>query len=118
MPIQEGVNDLYYEWALGESGWNAQMDSNILKIGAFLSINVIDRDLTVPSGSPANGDCYIPATAATGLWAGEDGNIAVWRDDLSQWEFYVPPIGLLAFVNDEDKLIVMKDAGWSVGIAI
>ena len=32
--------------------------------------SVIDKDLTTPPGSPAEGDCYIVAATGTGAWTG------------------------------------------------
>jgi hypothetical protein len=109
--------NLQHSWDLGESGWNTGMDANLLRLGhAGIHLSVKDRDLTAPPGSPAEGDTYIPAATATGDWATHEGDVAVW--DGSEWLFYVPRTGWLAFVEDEEKISVYKSGAWSAGVAI
>ena len=107
---------LTYAWTLGESGWNDGMDSNLKRVGAVLGLSVKDRDLTAPPASPVNGDRYIIPAAATGVWAGKTNQIAVRINDA--WEYHVPKIGWLCFIEDEAKLSAFKAAGWSAGLAI
>lgn len=78
-------------------------------IDAILNTGVIDKDLTTPPGSPATGDVYIPATGATGAWAGKDNQIA-WYD--ASWRFLVPKEGLTLWVKDEDKLYSYSGTAW------
>lgn len=119
MPAKTEPNSgLKYGWNLGESGWNTDMDDNLFKIGTVLQLSILDRDLTAPPGSPANGDRYIVASGATGAWAGQDGNVAVWDAAAAAWRFYVPAIGWLAYIEDEQVLSAYKSTGWSAGIAI
>lgn len=113
----EGRFGLQYGWTLGESGWNVGIDANLLKLGRVgVHLSVKDRDLIAPPGSPTSGDTYIVAASATGAWASHDGHVAVW--DGSTWAFYTPRIGWVAYVEDEEKLIAYKAAGWSAGITI
>ena len=113
----EPRSGLKYGWALGESGWNNEMDANLKAIGRFAyHLSVKDRNLTAPPGSPASGDTYIVAASATGAWAGKDGQVALW--DGAAWVFGVPRLGWLCYVEDEEKLSAYKAGGWSAGIAI
>jgi len=107
---------LIYGWSLGESGWNAGMDNNLKKLGAVVGLSVKDRDLTTPPAGPVDGDRYIVPAAATGVWAGKTGQIAVRIAGV--WEFQVPKVGWLCFIEDEAVLSVYKSSGWSAGIAI
>lgn len=79
-------------------------------LDALVQIGVLDRDLTVPPGTPADGDCYIVAAAATGAWAGRDGRLAAWQDGV--WMFYAPREGWVAWVADEDALVAWDGAAW------
>ena len=45
-------------------------------LDGLVQLAVLDRDLTAPPGSPADGDRYIVASGATGDWAGWDLNVA------------------------------------------
>lgn len=108
---------LSYGWSLGESGWNTGMDANLLKIArAGVHLSVKDRDITAPPGAPASGDTYIVGTSATGDWATHDGEVAVW--DGADWVFYVPRIGWVTYIEDEEVLSVFKSGGWSAGVAV
>lgn len=83
----------------------------LLRLDALVQLAVIDRDLTAPPGSPSDGDRYIPASGATGDWAGWDLNIAWYVDGV--WSKLVPREGWLAWVADEDALLVWDGAAWS-----
>lgn len=114
----ESVLGLSYGWTLGESGWNQQMDANLLKLGATAQIAVINRITTTPPATPASGDRYIVAAAATGAWAGKDGQLAVWRASLNAWEFYAPKAGWLCVVIAEAKLVYYTGSAWSAGVVL
>lgn len=107
---------LTYGWTLGESGWKDGMDTNLKKLGAVVGLSVKDRDLATPPASPADGDRYIVPAGATGAWSGRTNQIAVRIG--GAWEFHVPRVGWLCFVEDEAVLSAYKAAGWSPGIAI
>jgi hypothetical protein len=82
----------------------------ILDLDALVQISVLDRDLTVPPGSPVDGQRYIVKTAATGAWAGQDNKIAVRRDGI--WVFYPANEGWLSWVADEDILVAWSGTAW------
>lgn len=107
---------LTYGWTLGESGWKDGMDANLKKLGAVVGLSVKDRDIVTPPASPADGDRYIVPAAATGAWSGRTNQIAVRIG--GAWEFHVPKVGWLCFIEDEAVLSAYKAAGWSPGIAI
>lgn len=89
---------LNYDWTLGESGWGTGMNANLKRLGAVVSLSVKDRDLATPPASPVNGDRYLISAGA--------------------WEYHIPKIGWLCFVEDEAVLSAYKATGWSPGIAI
>jgi len=88
MPASQEPNvGLYYGWALGESGWNVQMDSNLKAIGALLALGVLSATTGTPPGSPASGDRYlVPASGTTGAWVGVEGKLVAW--DGSVWQAF------------------------------
>ena len=83
----------------------------LLRLDALVQLSVKDRDLTAPPGAPADGDRYIPASGATGAWAGWDLNIAWFIDGV--WTKLVPREGWRAWVDDEDLLLVWDGAAWA-----
>lgn len=111
----EPRSSLKYGWPLGESGWNVDMDANLLRLGRFgFHLSVKDRDLSTPPGSPSAGDCYIVGPSPTGGWAGQVNSVAVWSG--AAWVFGVPRAGWTAYIEDEEVLSVYKSS-WSAGVS-
>lgn len=79
-------------------------------LDGLVQLAVLDRDLTAPPGSPADGDRYIVASGATGDWAGWDLNVALWTD--GAWLRLPPRVGWRAWVEDESVLLVYNGTGW------
>jgi len=82
----------------------------LTRLDILAHLTILDRDLSVPPGAPGEGDAYLVASGAMGEWVGQDSKIATYVDDA--WAFYVPYIGLLAFVADEGTLAVCTSIGW------
>ncbi len=84
-------------------------------LDAVVQLSVLDRDLMAPPASPADGDRYIVASGATGLWAGWDLNVTTWVDGV--WMRLVPRPGWLAWIADEATFFVWNGSVWqSVGV--
>jgi len=81
-------------------------------IDGLVQISVRDRNLAAPPGSPAEGDRYIVAPGATGLWAGWDGDVAMWAD--GAWLRLPARQGWFAWVEDEARALVRGASGWLV----
>lgn len=79
-------------------------------LDGVVQASAADKDLTAPPGSPTTGDAYIVASGASGLWAGHEGELAVWHD--TAWFFYAPAAGWLVYVEDESTLYVYDGASW------
>jgi hypothetical protein len=78
--------------------------------------SVIDKDLTTPPISPAEGDCYIVAATGTGAWTGWDNRIVRYID--GEWRSYLPGAGSgdgwLVYVQDEANLYVFNGSAWTL----
>ena len=83
----------------------------IRALDAIVQIAVADRDTAAPPPSPAEGIRYIVATGATGDWTGHDGKVAAFQD--GAWLFYAPKEGWLAWISDEDTMVVWDGAAWA-----
>jgi nitrous oxidase accessory protein NosD len=72
---------------------------------------VLDR-LSAPPVSPApvKGSVYIVTPTASGLWATHEKDFALY--DGTNWIFYTPDEGTVAWVNDEATLYIYKSAAW------
>src|ERR1700753_3665001 len=82
----------------------------LVQLDALLYARILDRDLTTPPASPADGDTYLIKATATGLWTGQSNKIAAALD--GAWRFYAPFTGLSLYVVDEQKLIVFDGTSW------
>ena len=69
-------------------------------LDALVQLAVKERDRTAPPASPAEGDRYLVGADATGAFAGQDGQIALF--DLGAWRFFTPRAGWRAYVEAED----------------
>ena len=78
----------------------------------MVQLSVLDRDLTTPPGSPIDGDRYIVASGATGLWAGWDLNVTTWVDGV--WMRLVPRPGWLVWIADEATVAVWTGTIWKL----
>ena len=65
---------------------------------------------------PTEGDRYLVGTDATGAFAGQEGQIALF--DLGAWRFFVPHAGWLAHVEAEDCSSSSDGAQWKTSGAV
>jgi len=82
----------------------------LLILDAIVHLSVLDRDLTEPPGSPADGARYLIGSGATGAWAAKDLNIAVWQS--GAWYIYVPRPGWTTYVEDEGLSLTYDGVSW------
>jgi hypothetical protein len=80
-------------------------------LDGMVQLGVLSRTLAAPPGSPVDGDRYIVASGATGLWAGWDLNIAFWTD--GAWLRLVPRRGWLAWSVADAALYVWTGTAWA-----
>jgi hypothetical protein len=83
----------------------------LTELDALIAARFLDRDLTSPPSTSADGDAYLVKAAATDAWAGQDGKIAYCLD--GGWRFYPPFAGLIALVMDENKFIAFDGSLWN-----
>jgi hypothetical protein len=79
-------------------------------LDGLVQLSVLDRDMTAPPGSPADGDRYIVGSSASGDWAGWDLNVALWTD--GAWLRLPPRTGWRAWIEDENVLLVYDGSSW------
>lgn len=72
---------------------------------------VKSRTTATPPGSPAEGDSYIVAPAATGAWAGKDNRLATFAN--GGWSFLAPADGWTLFVLDAAELALFRSGAWA-----
>ncbi|HCA27477.1 MAG TPA: hypothetical protein DEP05_07555 [Betaproteobacteria bacterium] len=83
-------------------------------LDVLAQLNILDRDLSTPPASPADGDRYIVAAMANGDWTGKEDQVAAWQDNA--WRLYAPRQGWLAWIADEGIILSYDGSSW-VGVA-
>lgn len=82
----------------------------IRNLDTLVQLSVLDRHLSAPPVSPADGSRYLVAAGGAGSWAGQDDRIATWQD--GAWAFFAPKAGWLLWVADETRLISFDGTTW------
>lgn len=99
---------------------NAQVliNKNSLIAAFMMQPTVINMTVTAPPGSPVNGDAYVVASPATGLFAGHEDDFALWFAEIAEWLFITPRDGW--FTHDLDTgtdqvyTLVSSNGSWGV----
>jgi hypothetical protein len=79
-------------------------------LDALVQLAVKERNRTAPPAAPAEGDRFLVGAGATGAFASQEGNIALF--DLESWRFFTPRPGWLAYVEAEDLLVLFDGSEW------
>jgi hypothetical protein len=82
----------------------------VQRLDATVQLSVKDRHLTNPPGAPSDGDRYIVASGGSGDWASWDLNIAWYVDGV--WTKLVPRGGWIAYLEDENLVLIHDGADW------
>ncbi len=82
----------------------------VMRLDLLVQLTVDDRSLTAPPVSPTEGQRFIVAVGAVGVWAGQAGQIALWLDGV--WQFVAPQDGWRAWVLAEGQEVVFDGTTW------
>lgn len=76
----------------------------------MVQLSVKARGLSNPPVSPVLGDRYIVPAGASGAWAGQTGNIALFETGI--WQFFTPLAGWQAYVVADAAMAVYNGTTW------
>ena len=79
--------------------------------------SVISSTLSTPPASPSDQDTYIVAAGATGAWAGQSNNIAIWSSFYRIWFFIIPRTGWFVYITSTSYLVVWNGAAWTSSVS-
>lgn len=96
--------------AAGQAQKHVTINEAVRALDALVQLSVASRALSAPPANPTEGVRHIVAVSPTGVWSGHAGRIAAFQD--GGWMIYSPKEGWLAWVEDEDKLLVFDGANW------
>ncbi|MEL7028083.1 MAG: DUF2793 domain-containing protein [Pseudomonadota bacterium] len=86
------------------------VNESLRALDALVHLSVLSRTVSAPPGSPAEGDRYLVASAASGDWAGQEGRIAAYQD--GAWAFFTPKTGWRLYSVAEDAAIFFDGTAW------
>lgn len=111
MPMNTGPNlGMNYGWDLGESGWKAGMDANLLKLDAVVNgavLNIVNTPV-----STSDGVRYIVGSSPTGDFTGKAGNLAVRIN--GSWSFYEPSLGWAVYNLQNNQTYRFNGSTWII----
>jgi len=99
----------------GQTGGEALFNEGMNKLDGMALLHFKDRDLTAPPGGESAGDVYLVKATATGDWAGQDADIAIYN---SGWKFVTPSEGMRAWVDNENLIIWYNGSAWVSIVAV
>lgn len=82
-----------------------------------IQLAVTNQTTTTPPGSPTDGDRYIVGSSATGVWAGEDENVACYVG--TDWHYLTPQEGWEVYDQAKKTRYRYEGSNWvNTGVAI
>jgi len=79
-------------------------------LDVLVQLTVSAFDATTPPSLPIEGEVHALGVGASGAWAGQDGNLAVYVD--GAWQFHVPQPGWAATRAGANSLRVWTGSAW------
>lgn len=114
MALSNGSNlHLLVDGGIGETHYNA-LTAQWRAFDALIQANVISSAISTPPATPADGDCYVIPSGATGVWSTHVGHIARYSSKLTAWEFYTPKNGWTVFSVAADVFLKYTGSAWAV----
>src|SRR2546423_1212240 len=100
----------------GELLPDVTLNETLRLLDTLVQLAIVDRDLTAPPGSPAEGQRWIVKATPTGAWGGHANHIAAWQD--GGWVFCEPQTGWFAYVIDEGAMLAWSGSAWVSALAM
>lgn len=85
----------------------------LIRLDGLAQLVLKSVDLSVPPGVALSGDCYGVPTGASGAWAGQDGQIALYSN--GGWLFVHPKAGWQGWVADRRQEAIYDGERWIGG---
>jgi hypothetical protein len=99
--------------AAGQLQKHVTLNAALSRLDSLMHLSVVSRSVAEQPVDPDEGCAWLVPTGATGIDWGtlEEGAVAVFED--GGWSEVRPPVGAIALVADEDRLIVRTAGGWT-----
>lgn len=88
------------------------VNESLRRLDALVQLSAVSASETTQPGGPSDGDCYILPSGKSGdAWGSmSDYAIAYYVD--GAWTQLTPKPGFIAFVQDDEELVIYADGGW------
>ncbi len=73
---------------------------------------VVSATTPTPPAQPGQEDQYLLPAACTGVWAGHDAQVAIWRGAADGWLFVSTPFGSQCNAADTNRSWLLTSSGW------
>lgn len=104
--------DLPYLQA-GQMQKHVTLNEALTRLDALVQCAVLSRSAAAQPAAPDDGALYILPEGATGADWSAMAPGALARFEAGGWTVIAPPPGLRAFVVDEQRLVMLGEAGWT-----
>jgi Protein of unknown function (DUF2793) len=84
----------------------------LARLDVVAGARVETMTLTAPPATPGEGEAHLVAVGATGDWAGQDGNVAVFLN--AGWDFIIPWQGWRLWVDGSLGFAVHDGTDWQL----
>lgn len=82
----------------------------LLRLDVLVQASVEASTITVPPGTPLEGEAWIVPGGATGAWAGHGNELVAWQ--AGSWRFYDPAAGWQVFDKASGALKLFSGTAW------
>lgn len=86
----------------------------IKALDVLVQLSVLNRDQTTPPAAPSEGDRHLVAAGASGIWVGQDNNLAAYLG--GAWVFFTAGLGWQAYVQAEALVFTYDGSGWNIAL--
>lgn len=97
-------------WERGEDFWGGPMNDNLAALDAVVQLTIKSLSLNAPPPEAAEGFVYGVGSNPVGLWAGQNGKVALLLN--GAWRFYDPKPGWRARVESLGRFMWYNGTAW------
>lgn len=89
------------------------VNESLLRLDALTHLSLLTVGTAVPPGSPDEGDVHAVGAGASGLWSGQDGDLAIFQN--GGWAFVTPAAGWRGWSVSSGTGVTFDGADWIEG---
>jgi len=99
--------------AAGQLQKHVTLNQALTRLDALVQTAVLSRTVTAQPASPGDGDLYVIPTGATGADWSPRAVGDLLRAETGAWSVVAVSEGTLAWIVDEDRLVILNDGVWT-----